>query len=412
MPLFSSQLKHTFINYYTSFAVFLLGAVALVVPSGYSLGAGLLLIASITLLWRPPAFNLQVEDKLIMVSVAAYSLLLIGQLLLEGVALRYLDKPSRFLFALPVLLFVLAYPPKLSSLWLGLATGSFLTGSWALWQKLMLNEVRAGGYTNTIQFGNISLLLGLFCLAGLGWAVLQARAKTWITLLLLGAILGALGSLFSGSRGGWIGLPFIFIVLYRAYSEFLSTKLKLLIVAFLLAFIALVYSIPQTGVQARVVDVFQSLDHYTSGENKYTSVGLRLDMWQGALKLITEKPILGWGLYGYQEVMQELVDKGEVPQFAADHHAHNEYLDNYAKRGLIGLFSLFALYLVPLKLFAKRLKAPDLELRALATAGAILPVAFMDFGLTQVFLSHNSGVMIFSFWLAVLWGSMRSLEKT
>ena len=34
----------------------------------------------------------------------------------------------------------------------------------------------------------------------------------------------------------------------------------------------------------------------------------------------------------------------------------------------------------------------------------LLPVTFMDFGLTQVFMEHNSGVMMYAFMLAVLWG--------
>lgn len=400
-----------FRSYYSSIAVFLFGALTLVVPSGYSIGAGLLLIASFSLLVLRPKLNLGTEDKQIMAVLAIYGLFFIAQLLFDGVDFRYLDKPSRFLLALPVLLFVLAYPPKLASLWLGIAVSSFFTGGWAVWQKLVIGVERAGGYTHTIQFGNISMLIGLFCIAGLGWAVVQSKAKKWVFLFLFAALFGALGSLFSGSRGGWIGLPFVFIVLYRAYGEFLTKRLKLVILTFLIIFLVLVYSIPQTGVQARVVDVFHSLDLYISEENKHTSVGLRLDMWQGALKLIKEKPIAGWGWQGYQDGMQLLVDKGEIPQFAADNHAHNEYLDNYARRGLIGLLSLFALYLVPLRLFVKHLTATNLEIRALATAGAILPVAFMDFGLTQVFLSHNSGVMVYSFWLVILWGTMRALKK-
>lgn len=396
---------------YISFAVFLLGALALVVPSGYSVGSGLLLLGSVVLLWRRPTLNLQAEDKLIMAVLAGYSLIFIVQLLIDGASSRYMDKPSRFLLALPVLLFVLAYPPKLSSLWSGLVVGSMLTGGWAIWQKIFEGVSRAGGHTNTIQFGNISMLLGLFCLAGLGWAIVQPKSKHWFVFLLLGALFGALGSLLSGSRGGWVGLPFVFFVLYHAYGSLLTLKIKLGIITFLLVFISTVYFVPEIGVQKRIVDVFHDIELYVSGENKNTSVGLRLDMWQGAVKLIAEKPLTGWGRQGYQEKMQTLADRGEVTQFAAEHHAHNEYLNNYARRGLLGIVSLLVLYLVPLRLFTKRLTSSNMELRAVATAGAILPVAFMDFGLTQTFLSHNSGVMIYAFWLVILWGSVRAIEN-
>ncbi|WP_319782281.1 O-antigen ligase family protein [Oceanisphaera sp. IT1-181] len=389
-----------------------MGALTLVVDSGYTIGPVLLLLASVSLLWQRPVLNLQAEDKWLMAVIAGYSLLFIAQLLWEGADSRVFDRPSRFLFAVPVLLFVLAYPPKLSWLWSGLVVGSVLTGSWAIWQKLVLGIDRATGYTYVIQFGNISMLFGLLCLAGLGWAAVQPHAKRWLLLLLVGAAFGALASLLSGSRGGWIGLPFVFLVLYRAYGNLLSAKLRLGILGALLALVALVYVVPQTGVQARVAQGFQDVELYKSGENKDTSLGARFDMWQGAVTLIAKKPLTGWGWNGYYQGMQDLVDQGLVIQFAADNHAHNEYLDNFARRGILGLLSLLALYLVPLRLFAKRLTAPNLELRALATAGAILPVAFMDFGLSQVFLGHTSGVMVYAFWLAVLWGTLRAYEST
>lgn len=404
-------IKGDFIRCLTSLAIFLMGALALIADSGYTYGPVLLLLASFTLLWRRPVLNLQAEDKWLMAVIAGYSLLFLVQLMWDGASSRAYDRPSRFLFAVPVLLFVLVYPPKLSWLWSGLVVGSVLTGSWAIWQKLILGVERATGYTYVIQFGNISMLFGLFCVAGLGWAFVQPHAKRWIILLLVGAVFGALGSLLSGSRGGWIGLPFVFLVFYRAYGNLLAVKLRLGIMAGLLALVALVYVVPQTGVKLRVMQAFHDIELYNSGENKATSLGARFEMWQGALTLIAEKPLTGWGWEGYSQGMQALVDKGEVIPFAAANHAHNEYLDNFSRRGILGLLSLLALYLVPLRLFSKRLTESNLELRALATAGAILPVAFMDFGLSQVFFGHNSGVMVYAFWLAVLWGTLRAYEK-
>lgn len=403
--------RFTGAGFFTSLAVFLMGALALVVDSGYAIAPVLLLLASVTLLWRKPALNLQAEDKWLMAVIAGYSLLFIAQLLWEGASSRVFDRPSRFVFAVPVLLFVLAHPPKLSWLWSGIAVGSVLTGSWAIWQKLVMGVERATGFTYVIQFGNISMLFGLFCLAGLGWAVVQPHARRWVVLLVMGAAFGALASLLSGSRGGWIGLPFVFLVLYRAYGALLSARLRIGIIAALLALVTLVYVVPQTGVQARVMQGFTDIELYRSGENKSTSLGARFDMWQGAITLIIEKPLTGWGWNGYYQGIQALVDEGKVIPFAAENHAHNEYLDNFARRGVLGILSLMALYLVPLRLFARRLAEPDLALRSLATAGAILPVAFMDFGLSQVFFGHTSGVMVYAFWLAVLWGTLRAYES-
>jgi O-antigen ligase len=61
--------------------------------------------------------------------------------------------------------------------------------------------------------------------------------------------------------------------------------------------------------------------------------------------------------------------------------------------------------------FARYMSASDLELRSLAVAGVLLSVAYIDFGLSQVFLAHNSGVMMYAFWLAVLWGCCRTFAR-
>ncbi len=395
---------------YSSLAVFLMGAIVLVVPSGYTYGAGLLLLGSLILLYLRPALHLQQEDRQLMAVLAMYSLLFCAQLWLEGADASAFDRPSRFIFAVPVLLFVLAYPPRLALLWSGLVVGGLLTAGWAVWQKLFLGIERATGYTYVIQFGNISMLMGIFCLAGLGWAAVQPRARSWMAFMLLGALAGMLGSLLSGSRGGWIGLPLIFWMLYRAYGREVRRSIRLWGLALVCTGAVLLYSLPQTGLHSRVQQAFTDIELFQQGD-KWTSLGARLDMWQGALQLIAEKPLTGWGWSGYRQGMQALADDGIVIQFAAENHAHNEMLDAQARRGILGLLSLLALYLVPLRLFSRRLRAEDLELRSLALAGALLPVAFMDFGLSQVFFGHNSGVMVYAFWLVVLWGCMRTRER-
>lgn len=390
---------------YTSLAVFLLSAIALIVPSGYSLGAVMLLLGSVVLLFKQPKIGLKRQDWLVIAALVAYAFIGILEAWWDGQGTRGIDKPIRFLLAVPAMLLIMAYPPRLDWLWSGLSIGAIGAGSWAGWQKLAEGEWRATGYTHVIQFGNLSMLLGILCLAGLGWAVVQPRRNFWMVVLLVGALAGMLGSLFSGSRGGWIGLPFVLLVLYRSFGRRLPGSLK--IGALLVVVIGglLVYLLPQTGVQLRVHEAFNDVELYFSGENPATSVGARFEMWRGAYYLILEKPLTGWGENGYAQGMQVLADRGIVDEVATNYaHAHNEFIDAFAKRGVIGLAVLLALYLIPMRLFAQQMMAENLELRSLAVAGVLLSVAYIDFGVSQTFLNHNSGVMMFSFLLAVLWG--------
>lgn len=395
-------------RFYTSAAVFLLGSIALVVDSGYSVGAALLFLGGLCIVFTRNKPSLEHADHLIIGVLVTFGLVDILDIIVHQAGTRPLDKPLRFVLAGIAFYLVRKYPPKLGCMWAGLAVGGILTALWAGHQKFFLDIYRASGYTHVIQFGNISMLTGFLCLAGLGWTRAQPRRIAWTLVLLLGALGGVLGSLLSGSRGGWVGLPLVLLVLYRAYGDFFSSRIKLRLVALIVGGAVVVYSVPQFGVQGRVHEALNDVRQYKEG-NSNTSVGARFEMWKGASQLFLAKPLFGWGEINYDAGMQELVAQGKVDKVVTRFgHPHNEVLNSAAKRGLLGLAALLALYLVPLRLFAPGLRASDLTQRSLATAGTLLSVAYIDFGLSQAFFAHNSGVMIYAFWLVVLWGCYRN----
>ncbi len=396
---------------YTNLAVFLLGALMLIVPSGYSIGAVLLLGAGVYMLCRREGPALVSQDKVLLAAMAAFSVFWMLRALHDGQGISGLDKPLRFLLAVPAMLWVMGRPPEIAWIWSGLAVGAIGAGSWAAWQKLGQGVARAEGFTFVIQFGNLSMLMGVLCLAGLGWAMQQPRRRLWGSFLLLGALMGILGSLFSGSRGGWVGFPFILLVLYRGYGAFLTARFKLVILSLLIVGAGAVYGVPQSGVQARVHQAVEDVRGYVSDGDSHSSVGARFEMWWGAGRLILDKPLLGWGDNGYERGMKALADEGEIDAYVTRYgHAHNDFIDAFAKGGVMGLALLLILYLLPMRLFAKRFSEPNLRVRSIAVAGVLLSVAYIDFGMSQVFLAHNSGVMVFSFWLATLYGALRAHE--
>lgn len=393
-------------SYFTSLAVFLFGALSLVVDSGYSGGAAMLLLGSVVLLVKQPRLGLDRQDLAIMAILTLYAVIRIAEAWWDGQGWSGVDNPSRFILAIPSMLLIMAYPPRLAWFWSGLATGAIGAGSWAAWQKLIIGVDRASGHTHVIQFGNLSMLLGILCLAGLGWAYAQRHRHAWLTFLAVGAVFGIMGSLFSGSRGGWVGIPFVILVLYRGYGRDLDLWLKVAALAIVVGVGALIYALPQVGVQQRVHQAFDDIERYIEGESRTSSLGARFEMWKGATHLIMEKPLTGWGESGYRQGMVDLGDEGVVHPWVAKKygHPHNEFLNEFAKRGVIGLVALLALYLVPMRLFGRQIADRNLELRSLSIAGVLLSVAYIDYGLSQAFLDHNSGSMMFAFLLAVLWG--------
>ncbi|MHC9034515.1 O-antigen ligase family protein [Cobetia marina] len=400
-----------------SCGVFLFGLLSLVVPSGYSIGPALLVLLSGYGLLREPRTLLHgpgKEDVTVIGVMAGLAALLLVNILLQGDAWQTAGVPIRLLLAVPVLLLVLSCPPSLGAMWGGLILGSVLTGSWAMWQKLVWGVHRAGGFTNTINFGDICMLMGLICLAGLGWAMslAGARRRYWILALLVGGAFGIIGSLMSGTRGGWIGFPFAAWVLYRSYGEVISRRVLRMGVFMCAGVIALMVITPATGIQQRVEAGVSDVTKYVEDRNAGTSAGARLEMWRGAFMMIAEQPWLGRGETGYAEARDAMIERGELSRHVKPYeHPHNEFLDAWVKRGILGLLALLALYLVPLRLFYRRLDSNDLTLRSLAVAGVLLPLTFLDFGMTWVMFSQASGVMVFAFWLAIVWGTLRAHER-
>lgn len=392
----------------TSAAVFIFGALALVVPLGYSFGPAILLLASMSLAahWPKPVLNK--ADRQLIVALCTYTAVVAFGVLWHSQNQRTFYKPLLFWLALPVLFWIIAYPPKLSAVWSGLAAGAISACCLALWQRGQ-GMPRAMGYLHPIQFGNISILLGIMCLAGIGWAWQQYRRKAWFALLVLGATSGIMASFLSGSRGGWIGLPLMLWVLYRAYGKDMPLKVKLLVSGLITIMILGVYHFPETGVKQRVSQALDNITLYYQGENITTSVGARFEMWKGASHLALEKPLMGWGERGYKLGMADLAHQGVIHPVASQYeHPHNQFLDALTKQGALGLAALLILFFLPLWLFSRDLRNKNLTTRSLATAGALLCMANIDFSLTQASFMHKSGVIAYAFWLVIWWGTLHA----
>ena len=69
-------------------------------------------------------------------------------------------------------------------------------------------------------------------------------------------------------------------------------------------------------------------------------------MWKSAIAMVKEKPLFGWGIQGATEKRKqetkEKVATGNIGQFT---HAHNQYLDDLSKRGIVGLLALLCCFI-------------------------------------------------------------------
>ncbi|MGK5050941.1 O-antigen ligase family protein [Janthinobacterium sp. RB2P8] len=398
----------------TSVCVFLFSALALAVNSGYSLGALVLLLASSWLLWKRPRLNLQRRDYLLLGTLLLYFFVYTANMLYHADPARELDMPLRALLAVPVLLLLLAYPPRPSAWWGGLAIGAMMGAAMAFWQLIVLHLERPQAATsNAIHYGNVSMLLGMLALCGLGWAQEQRHRMTWSIFLLAGALTGVLGSVVSGSRGGWLVLPVCGCLFSYYYSKGRGARYLAAMLGTLLAACILAYTLPNSRVPQRVAVAVNDIKQFQDSDNVTTSIGQRMEMWRTALTLSSNHIWLGMGRNGYLAAKQQLADAGKMNAVIKDHtNAHNDYLDALVKRGIIGVLALLALFLVPWVLFARALRHDAAPAQPYALAGVVLCTCYMIFGLTTSSLTLNIGIIMLVFPMVILWAMLRQQERT
>ena len=402
-------------------ALFLLLALALLVPSGYTYGAALLLLASLlgVRAWWRHTRDLPAQAWVL---YGAFLLLALCWLA-DGLASTWgggsaFEKPLKIALTLPCLFYLSQRPPHARWLWHGAVVGALAGLGLALYQiatqhPAYMNDGRTPGFTNAIQFGNLALLLGTLALCGWNGGP-QTRSRWWWRLWLgSGFLAGLFASLLSGSRGGWLGLGLVLAVLGLYWLRTGHWRVLSMAAALCVATGWGALQLPRLHLQQRVTMAATEVQEYQRTGNANTSVGARLQMWGFAWDLYKQRPLLGWSQRGYMEQMQLAVQTHRVdPSLAQFNHPHNEILDEAAKRGTVGVLVLWLVYLVPMAVFARLFRqSADPHLRAVCAAGMLLVLAYMGFGLTEAFLPHNSATTIYFYLLTLVWGVAWGLQK-
>jgi O-antigen ligase len=406
------------LNAVVSAGVFLYFSLMFALPSGYSYGAMMLLLGSFYFLAKGHSLTLSREDKTIIyafVGLFAWSAFIV---LLHDNSPKTLDQTSRFLLAIPVLILLLHIPPRLRLVWAGVVAGIVLSTGIAMWQLQWLNQPRAAGFLNIIHFGNIGLVFGVFCMAGMLWAGTQGRhARAWRIAFFIGMCSSVYAIVASGSRGSWLAVPPVLLIFVAAFLHKKNVKYAAGGAVVVVAAAAALFAIPETGIEQRYglavteVHKYQEQKYVGQGE-AVSSVGARLEVWRTALMNIPQRPWLGWPEDDYEAELQRLVQAKEIDPYMLNMaNAHNNYLEVLLLQGVVGLIALLAVFLLPLWFFCRRLRSDDITVKALALCGSSLVASYMMFAISQVILGRNNGVIFYVLTLAIIWACMRQEES-
>lgn len=401
-------------------AAFVFFAAVLGVPSGYSWGSGLTVLLALGMLLRSGrGFFAGLERQDWAMGGLFIGLGVLWSHSFDGLWTWLPNKDYFYKYSLAALALWGAkkVAPNVAALRWGLAAGALAACVVALRQYFELG--RATGFTNAIQFGDVAIILALG-----NWLFASIGARPWWerAVLVLAGCLALLASLLSLSRGGWLMLVLV-PVLMSFLGARRAQRMQLLLGVSLAAGLALAALAQFSAVQQRIALASSEVQTYLadpgSDKTAQTSVGQRLEQWRLAWYLGQQRPWTGWGKQGLIAAKEDAVQSGRAhPSVLEFEHAHNELLDMWARRGAVGVVMLLAAYVLPLVVFYPTQRRRDLLPEHQRGAGLALHILGMSvalgcvvFGLTQVFFAHNSGHMFYAFALVFIYGALAGLKN-
>ncbi|NOQ15629.1 MAG: hypothetical protein GQ581_01065 [Methyloprofundus sp.] len=390
----------------------------LTVKHGVNISAAIILLTSIIvlLIHFPVSMRLSNKEKVLIVAMLCLPLIILSDVMIRGFRWRYFDYYARFIVVLPIYFALRQAKVTIKPFVMGILIGAVAVGLLAVYQCYYIDESNVHGFVIKISFGNISLLLGMMSLAS--WFLIDSvyYKKIFFISCLLAFFLGLTASILSGSRGGWVALPF-FIVLF--FWHFPMQKLYKLVSVLLLVSILVGTYYANDNVKLRVDLVSKEFNHYFSTENignskelQVSSVGLRLEVWRAAWLMFTENPLVGVGSGEFNNALQEKIEAGEVANIFIFDHAHSVPIHLLAITGIVGFIGYCVLYVGLLYYFYRSfMSSSNNELQYLSFLGLMLVGASLVFGLTNYSFGHQVNVVFFAVMVVGIAGMISALEN-
>ncbi|KLN65572.1 O-antigen ligase family protein [Vibrio sp. VPAP30] len=348
-------------------------------------------------------------DLVVTLCMSFYFLGAIPITVYDGTTARYFQGGIRLLLCLPLYFALRTYRLQgdlqfRRSLELGVLVGSIGTFILACYQYLILGMPRVDGFLFSINFGYLACALSFLGLT------LSFKSKLK-TLLLIGSALSSIAVIFTFTRGAIFTIPILLVIL--ALFNLKQIK-KRYIMGGIVAFFLVVFTLykASTDFKNRIDYTSHELALIYSGQvGESTSSGYRLQYWQGAIEAFKASPVIGLPYKQREEINHQLFLEGTISKGASTitrGHAHNQYFEMLATNGLLGLFSIFGVFIIPFIIFSShyfKIKSNW------SLSAAIFVCGFAIFGLTEVPLTANLIGSFYGFMLAVFFAIIASEKR-
>jgi O-antigen ligase len=317
---------------------------------------------------------------------------------------KLFERYLRFTLIIPVYLLLIS---KNRSLLNYLVVGAVISGPFmlavALQHYMQYPDVPAKGYYHHIIFGQLAMLNVGVMLA----SILTKKLSRQVQLLvLLSMLCGIATAVLSQARGVWLVFPVYLIVafFYALKKKRISTWHSVMF----LAAIVLISIVTPIGhlIQQRTAEGITEINRFYQQDQYVSSVGTRLAMWDIAIDVWEQHPILGTGPGDFDDEVIALQRKGDYQGMDVHNSVHNIYIQALVGSGLIGLLALILVVLIiPLRLFFDRVNQNE-EGRL---TGFIIIISFAIYGLSESWTLRLPAISIFLIYITIIASHLRIL---
>lgn len=267
----------------------------------------------------------------------------------------------------------------LSSFILGAALCGILVLPLAAYQAFYMGARAEGGAGNAIPFAMICALFSTISLLNGEYPELYRKVLGW-----LGFACGAFAIVLSQTKGV-MPVPLIGVAIYLVAFKMRDVGgMRVIMALFAVGLVALA-AVYFSG----AINRFHSISTVLGGEipQSDNSYSLRFQLWQAALHMFSENPILGSGPQHIRDLIKTLG--------LSFSHFHNGFITALVGGGIVGLVALVVLLCTPLALCLAARSGPGGALRLYIAV--MLTLTYMIGGLTNFIFGHDIYDSLFIF---------------
>lgn len=308
---------------------------------------------------------------------------------------REIDNYSRFLFVLPLyFLFrsMIVDPSDFINVIVITALATFILSLY-LYFFNNPNHERIDGLTSiSITYGNMIMTIAVYLII-----TMFENLNKYRRLLVIFALMC---SIFSWSltmtKGSLIGLGFVlaYILISKSfYFNKIYAGASLAILILVLSFSPIHQTLDRFYNDIQHIQQQELTEVYKDPEVSF-STKERIFLLVNAKEMILEKPFTGVGYQNFHKRIIEETNKNDRRYGMAQHdHAHNDFIDLWAKIGIFGFLALVIFYIVNLRFFLRARK--NSSSNYFAEIGMVTLLSQLGFMLTQTQLSHHQPTLFF-----------------